>query len=461
MTAPMKAYGRHAPSVASATMKAASTTIPGSDPCTKTPALHSRRRLEVEGRVGQAGPAATERRSTAIDWRPRTIHPAAPPGLMRRRASQTKDRHRHSTPPLSSAPDRDRHRRPHARDLLELRHREPARRAVLHGVRDAVRGSPARAAGRRTCRPPSSAPSARRRWPAPRPGPRPPRRPRRHRPPRPAPSPTPSPSAASSASCSPISSGSRRSPRGATPRRSASSRTATSRPSARSSAATAARSRSSSATRSWRCGAPRSPTRTTPSGRSGPALDLVDAVRALGPGHRGPGRRPDRRGGGHPRRHRPGDGRRRHGQHREPAPERGAAVAPCSSARRPSAPPAARSSSRRPRTRSSRARQSPVPAWRAVRVVAQRGGVGRTETLEAPFVGRDEELRQLKDLFHATGARGPAAAGQRHRAGRDRQVAPGLGVPQVRRRAGRDASGGTTAGARPTARGSRSGRSAR
>jgi len=45
---------------------------------------------------------------------------------------------------------------------------------------------------------------------------------------------------------------------------------------------------------------------------------------------------------------------------------------------------------------------SPVPAWRAVRVVAQRGGVGRSEALEAPFVGRDEELRQLKDLFHAT-----------------------------------------------------------
>ena len=51
-------------------------------------------------------------------------------------------------------------------------------------------------------------------------------------------------------------------------------------------------------------------------------------------------------------------------------------------------------------------KQSPVPAWRAVRVVAQRGGVGRTETLEAPFVGRDEELRQLKDLFHATGREG-------------------------------------------------------
>jgi class 3 adenylate cyclase len=45
---------------------------------------------------------------------------------------------------------------------------------------------------------------------------------------------------------------------------------------------------------------------------------------------------------------------------------------------------------------------SPVPAWRALRVVAQRGGVGRSESLEAPFVGRDEELRQLKDHFHAT-----------------------------------------------------------
>jgi len=51
---------------------------------------------------------------------------------------------------------------------------------------------------------------------------------------------------------------------------------------------------------------------------------------------------------------------------------------------------------------------APVPAWRAVRVVAQRGGVGRTEALEAPFVGRDEELRQLKELFHATTREGRA-----------------------------------------------------
>ena len=45
---------------------------------------------------------------------------------------------------------------------------------------------------------------------------------------------------------------------------------------------------------------------------------------------------------------------------------------------------------------------SPVPAWQALRVVAQVGGRNRSENLEAPFVGRDDELRLLKDLFHAT-----------------------------------------------------------
>jgi tetratricopeptide (TPR) repeat protein len=45
---------------------------------------------------------------------------------------------------------------------------------------------------------------------------------------------------------------------------------------------------------------------------------------------------------------------------------------------------------------------APVPAWRAVRVVAERGGRRRSDGLEAPFVGRDDELRLLKDLFHAT-----------------------------------------------------------
>jgi class 3 adenylate cyclase/tetratricopeptide (TPR) repeat protein len=45
---------------------------------------------------------------------------------------------------------------------------------------------------------------------------------------------------------------------------------------------------------------------------------------------------------------------------------------------------------------------TPVPAWRAIRVVAERGGRNRVEALEGPFVGRDDELRLLKDLFHAT-----------------------------------------------------------
>ncbi len=45
---------------------------------------------------------------------------------------------------------------------------------------------------------------------------------------------------------------------------------------------------------------------------------------------------------------------------------------------------------------------APVPVWRARRVVAERGGRNRSERLEAPFVGRDDELRLLKDLLHAT-----------------------------------------------------------
>ncbi len=45
---------------------------------------------------------------------------------------------------------------------------------------------------------------------------------------------------------------------------------------------------------------------------------------------------------------------------------------------------------------------APVLVWRAIRVVAERGGRGRSDTLEAPFVGRDDELRLIKDLYHAT-----------------------------------------------------------
>ena len=47
-------------------------------------------------------------------------------------------------------------------------------------------------------------------------------------------------------------------------------------------------------------------------------------------------------------------------------------------------------------------KEQPVPVWRAQRVVAQRRGVGRSERAEPPFVGREEELRLLKELLHAT-----------------------------------------------------------
>jgi len=45
---------------------------------------------------------------------------------------------------------------------------------------------------------------------------------------------------------------------------------------------------------------------------------------------------------------------------------------------------------------------SPVPAWRALRVIGERGGRGSGEALEAPFVGRDDELLLFKDLYQAT-----------------------------------------------------------
>ncbi len=47
-------------------------------------------------------------------------------------------------------------------------------------------------------------------------------------------------------------------------------------------------------------------------------------------------------------------------------------------------------------------KEETVHAWRALRVVAQRKGVGRSERIEPPFVGRDEQLRLIQDALHAT-----------------------------------------------------------
>jgi class 3 adenylate cyclase/tetratricopeptide (TPR) repeat protein len=44
----------------------------------------------------------------------------------------------------------------------------------------------------------------------------------------------------------------------------------------------------------------------------------------------------------------------------------------------------------------------PLPLWRALRVVAGVGGHGRSIGLESPFVGRDREMRLLKELFHGS-----------------------------------------------------------
>lgn len=49
-----------------------------------------------------------------------------------------------------------------------------------------------------------------------------------------------------------------------------------------------------------------------------------------------------------------------------------------------------------------------VQLWRAIRVIGGTRGSLRSEGLEAPFVGRDRELRLVKDMFHAAAEDGRA-----------------------------------------------------
>ncbi|MGH7667638.1 MAG: ATP-binding protein [Candidatus Dormibacteria bacterium] len=46
-------------------------------------------------------------------------------------------------------------------------------------------------------------------------------------------------------------------------------------------------------------------------------------------------------------------------------------------------------------------KSQPLRLYRAARVVAGRGGLLKSERLEAPFVGRERELKLVKDVFHA------------------------------------------------------------
>ena len=85
----------------------------------------------------------------------------------------------------------------------------------------------------------------------------------------------------------------------------------------------------------------------------------------------------------------------------------------------------------------------PVHLLRALRVVAARRGEGRSSFVEAPFVGRDAELRLVKELLHATDRRGQGARRLGRRRRGDRQVTARVGVLQVLRRARGGARGGT------------------
>ena len=53
-------------------------------------------------------------------------------------------------------------------------------------------------------------------------------------------------------------------------------------------------------------------------------------------------------------------------------------------------------------SRELKGKSEPVRLYEAVRVIAGVGGALKSEGLEAPFVGRDRELRLVKDLFHAS-----------------------------------------------------------
>ena len=53
-------------------------------------------------------------------------------------------------------------------------------------------------------------------------------------------------------------------------------------------------------------------------------------------------------------------------------------------------------------TRELKGKAEPLHVWQALRVVAGRRGAMRTSALEPPFVGRDGELRLVKELFHSS-----------------------------------------------------------
>ena len=99
------------------------------------------------------------------------------------------------------------------------------------------------------------------------------------------------------------------------------------------------------------------------------------------------------------------------------------------------------------------------PLWQALRVVSGARGALKSAGLEAPFVGRDRELRLIKELFHACADESKPQLDLDHRDRRDRQVAASLGSSTSTSTASRSSRTGTAAAASRTARASPTGRS--
>ena len=177
-------------------------------------------------------------------------------------------------------------------------------------------------------------------------------------------------------------------------------------------------------------------------------------------GPRMPRRRPDGRSSGHHRRHEPGHGRGRPGQHRV-------------------APPVGRATRCSPRRRSHGTGCQPRHPVRARRRADPQGQDGAGSGLARPARRRGARRAQ-PDRGPRGAVRGPrrraalpegrvprdgpraeVAARLDHGPGGHRQEPPGVGVLEVHGRPARDRPAGTRAAHRPTARGSRSGRWAR
>ena len=135
------------------------------------------------------------------------------------------------------------------------------------------------------------------------------------------------------------------------------------------------------------------------------ALDLVAAVSALGDEvgapELAPARRPHRRGRRHDRRGGTGHGRRRPRQHRV-ARAVGRRAGDGLRRRVDAALDGADDRLRGCRLVRAQGQGGAPPLWRAQRVVSGLRGSLKSQGLEAPFVGRDRELRQIKDLFHSS-----------------------------------------------------------